>query len=73
MLLQMVMVGERTGTLAETLQRTSSIFDHEQNQSIDKMTAALNPILLIFIAVFVVVVLLAIFLPLMNMTSGLGA
>ncbi len=72
MLLQMVAIGERTAQLEEMLSKTSSIFEQQQSEAIDRMTSALQPILLIIIAGFVMVVMLAIFLPLMDMTSNLG-
>ncbi len=72
MLLQMVAIGERTAQLEEMLSKTSSIFEQQQSEAIDRMTSALQPILLIIIAGFVMVVMLAIFLPLMDMTSDLG-
>ena len=72
MLLQMVAIGERTAQIEEMLTKTSSIFEQQQSEAIDRMTASLQPILLMIIAVFVLVVLLAIFLPLMDMTKNLG-
>lgn len=72
MLLQMVSIGERTNEIEEMLTKTSSIFERQQSEEISRMTAVLQPILLIIIAGFVLIVLLAIFIPLMSMTEGLG-
>ncbi|MEG1710757.1 MAG: type II secretion system F family protein [Clostridia bacterium] len=72
MLLQMVSVGERTGTLDETLDKTSTIFDQQQSEAISRVTMAIQPALVIFIAVFIMIVLLAIFVPMMEITGNLG-
>ncbi|MDD4291283.1 MAG: type II secretion system F family protein [Clostridia bacterium] len=72
-LLQMVMVGEQSGTLDNILDSTSDFFDEQLNTSIKRATGMIQPILLVFIAGVVLCVLLGIFLPIMNLSSSIGA
>lgn len=72
MLIQMVSIGERTGTLDETLSRTSAFFDQQQSDEIGRATGFIQPVLLVFIAALLIVVLLAIFMPMMEIINQLG-
>lgn len=69
----MISIGEKAGSdeLQEMLDNISDSYDVELEQSAEKLTSALNPILLIFLAGMVVFILLAILLPIMNMSSNL--
>lgn len=73
MLLQMVSIGEKTGTLDETLSRSSGYFDQQQNDMINSATNLIQPILLVLIAGMLIVVMLGIFVPLMDIINQLGA
>ncbi len=70
-LIEMVAVGEATGNLEEVLDKISAYFDDELEVEIKNMTAAIEPAMIIFIGLIVVVVLLAIFLPMLDLMSAI--
>ncbi|WP_447894543.1 type II secretion system F family protein [Vreelandella sp. GE22] len=68
---QMVDVGENTGTLGDMLIKVADVFDLEAKRAIDRALAALVPTLTIVMAVVVAAIMLAIMLPLMSLTSNI--
>ena len=62
--LQMMAVGEEAGTLDELLGEVAAYYDQEVEYSIDKLSAAIEPILTVVVAALVLVLAMAIFLPL---------
>lgn len=68
----MISIGEKAGSeeLQEMLDNISESYDIEIQQSADKLTALLNPILLIFMAGIVVFILMAILIPIMKMSNS---
>lgn len=71
MLIQMVSVGETTGKLEEVLDKVNNFFEGELDSEIKKLTAAIEPIMIIIIGAIVVVVLLSIFLPMLDLMSAI--
>lgn len=61
---QMVLVGEKTGTLSTTLLSIVSFYQKEVDRTIDSTLVLLEPALIIFLAVIVVGVVLAVLMPL---------
>ncbi|MDH5547861.1 MAG: type II secretion system F family protein [Gammaproteobacteria bacterium] len=68
--IQMIHVGEESGTLDEMLTEVAEYYEREIDQSIKMLSAALEPLIIIFIAVIVTILALGVFLP---MISLLGA
>lgn len=66
MLIEMILVGESTGSLEEILDKTANYYDDQLEKTISQVTSALEPILIIITALVVVVVILAIFMPMMS-------
>jgi general secretion pathway protein F len=69
--LQMIEVGEQAGELDSMLLKVADIFDVEAKRGIDRMLAALVPTLTVVMAAMVAVIMLAIMLPLMSLTSNI--
>jgi general secretion pathway protein F len=69
--LQMIEVGEQSGQLGPMLLKVADVFDVEVKRGIDRMLAALVPILTVVMAALVAVIMLAIMLPLMSLTSNI--
>lgn len=69
--IQMIEVGEESGKLDVMLLKVASIFDEEAKRSIDRLLAALVPSLTLVMAALVAVIMLAIMLPLMSLTSNI--
>ena len=69
--LQMIEVGEQAGELDTMLMKVADVFDVEAKRGIDRMLAALVPALTVVMAGMVAVIMLAIMLPLMSLTSNI--
>lgn len=62
----MVDVGEQTGALPEMLMKIADNYDDEVDNSVSAMTSLLEPIMIVFLAVVVGSIVVALFLPLFN-------
>ena len=76
MVVSMVQVGEETGALADMLTRIANTYDDEVDNAVAGLTAAIEPALIIFLAVVVGTIVIAMFLPMIKIissVSGAGA
>jgi type IV pilus assembly protein PilC len=62
----MVDVGEQTGALPEMLLKIADTYDEEVDNSVTAMTSLLEPIMIVFLAVIVGSIVVALFLPLVS-------
>jgi type II secretory pathway component PulF len=69
LVLQMISVGETTGGLDGMLMRVTEYYDIEVENAIKKMSTYIEPVLTLFLGVFVLFLALAVFLPWWNMAS----
>jgi type IV pilus assembly protein PilC len=72
MVVSMVDVGEQTGAMPEMLLKIADNFDEEVDNAVSAMTSLLEPIMIVFLAVIVGSIVIAMFLPLINMISNLS-
>ena len=66
---QMVLVGEKTGTLDSTLINIVNFYKKEIDRTIDNLLSILEPALIVFLGVIVAGLMLAILVPLYQMVS----
>jgi len=71
MVISMIDVGEETGQLPEMLLKIADVYDDEVDNSVAGMTAALEPIMIVFLALVVGTIVIALFMPLISIISGL--
>ncbi len=71
MLVEMVGVGESSGTIAQSLDTLADHFDEEVEYKQNKLFTLLEPFLILFVGVIVIVTLLAIYMPIFSLWSGL--
>jgi MSHA biogenesis protein MshG len=64
----MMAVGEGAGTLDELLGEVATYYDQEVEYSINKLSSAIEPILTFVVAIFVLILAMAIFLPLWDIS-----
>jgi general secretion pathway protein F len=64
-------VGEASGELDTMLAKVSDTYDELVANSLGRLNALMGPVLLLFVAGIVIVVLLSTLLPLMQLTSAL--
>jgi MSHA biogenesis protein MshG len=67
LVVQMIVVGERTGELETLLAKISEHYDRETDYAIRNLSTALEPVLLILIGAMVFILALAIFMPMWDM------
>jgi type IV pilus assembly protein PilC len=72
MVISMVDVGEQTGALPEMLIRIADDYDEQVDNAVAAMTSLLEPIMIIFLAVIVGSIVIAMFLPLIAMITNLS-
>jgi type IV pilus assembly protein PilC len=72
MVVSMVEVGEETGALAEMLTRIANTYDDEVDNAVAGMTAAIEPALIIVLAVVVGTIVVAMFLPMIKIISSVS-
>ena len=72
MVVSMVQVGEETGALPDMLTRIANTYDDEVDNAVAGMTAAIEPALIIFLAVVVGTIVIAMFLPMIKIISSVS-
>lgn len=68
--LDMIGIGERSGSLREMLDEVSQFYDAEAEVRLEQLTSLLEPFILAVMAAFIVTILLAIYLPILQMISS---
>ncbi len=68
---QMISVGEETGKMDEVLDKISNVFENESDQKLKAITAAIEPIILIFLGVGVAFLVISVIMPIYNLTTQL--
>lgn len=72
MAVEMIEVGESTGSLAEMLDQVSLFYDEELSTAVERFVALLEPMLLLVMAVVIAVVVLSVYMPLFSMYNLMG-
>ena len=70
--LQMVQVGEESGALDSMLLKTADTFEQETAQAMDRMLAALVPVITLVLAAVVAVVIIAVLVPLYDLAGAIN-
>lgn len=68
----MVEVGEETGELPEMLMKIADNYDDEVDNAVAGLTSVIEPLLIVFLAVIVGVIVIALFLPLVSVIGNLS-
>jgi type IV pilus assembly protein PilC len=71
MVISMVDVGEETGQLPEMLLKVADLYDDEVDNAVAGLTSMMEPIMIVFLAVVVGAIVIALFLPLIGIISGM--
>jgi type IV pilus assembly protein PilC len=69
--LKMVEVGEQTGALQEMLNSLADFYDEEIETNLDRFVTLVEPILLIIMGIVIAGLLLALYMPLFNLSNAL--
>ncbi|MFY9619122.1 MAG: type II secretion system F family protein [Pyrinomonadaceae bacterium] len=68
--IDMIGIGERSGSLREMLDEVATFYDAEAEVKLEQLTTTLEPAILVVMGGIVVVILLAIYLPIIESISG---
>jgi general secretion pathway protein F len=69
--LQMIQVGEESGALDSMLLKTADTFEAETGQALDRMLAALVPIITVVLAAVIGFVIMAVLMPMYQLTGSI--
>lgn len=72
MMLQMLTIGERTGTLDEVLMRSCAFFDNEVESSLNSMTSKIQPIMLMLMGGIIGTLFIAVYSPMLTIMQNLN-
>jgi type IV pilus assembly protein PilC len=72
MVISMVDVGEETGQLPEMLLKIADVYEDEVDNSVSALTSMLEPLMIVVLALVVGVIVMALFLPLIEVIKGLS-
>lgn len=68
----MVNIGEKTGDLENMLTLVADAYDFQVKTKVETLTSVINPVMLIMMAAIVAVVFIAIMVPMLELSTGLG-
>ena len=68
----MIAVGEETGKLPSMLGKIADAYDDEVDNAVAALTSVIEPILIVFLAVIVGIIVVALFLPLTSVIGELS-
>lgn len=66
---QMLAVGEETGNMDEMFETTAEYYEEEFDMAVDRLTEALEPIMIIFMGITVGFIIVAMYMPIFQMGS----
>ena len=72
MVISMVDVGEKTGDMPQMLEKIADTYDEEVDRAVESMTSLIEPVMIVFLAVIVGSIVIAMFLPLIRMIESIS-
>jgi MSHA biogenesis protein MshG len=73
LVLQMIAVGEETGELPDLLEEVAGFYEREVDYTVKNMSAAFEPVLILFVGLMVLVLALGVFLPMWDLIAKVGS
>jgi len=70
--IQMISIGEETGELDAMLMKVAEFYEDEVEQAVKALTSVLEPIMMVFLAGMVAVILLSMYLPMFAIFDKIG-
>ena len=72
MVIQMIAVGEQTGSLDEMLDKVAEFYENEVEAAVNAIMSLMEPLLIIFLGGIIAFFLVAMYMPIFNMAGTLG-
>jgi type IV pilus assembly protein PilC len=70
--IKMIEVGESTGALTEMLNSLADFYDEEIETDVGRFVTLIEPAMLVIMGIVIATIVLALYLPLFNLTSVIG-
>lgn len=67
LIIQMIRIGEQSGALDDMLKKVADIYEQEVNEASDKLQSLIEPVLIMFLAVIVGLIVLSIVVPMFSL------
>mgnify|MGYP001400628966 CR=1 FL=1 len=71
MVCQMISVGEATGALDVMLSKVADFYEEEVDQAVENLTSMIEPIIIVFLGVIIGGLVIAMYMPIFSMASGI--
>ena len=72
MVISMIEVGEETGKLPEMMEKIANTYDEEVDLAVEGLTAMIEPLMIMFLAIVIGTIVIAMFMPLISIIKKLG-
>lgn len=72
MVVSMVDVGEETGALPDMLMKVADNYDDEVDTTVEGLTSIIEPIMIVFLAVIIGTIVIAMFVPLISIIGEMA-
>ncbi|WP_320667392.1 type II secretion system F family protein [Prochlorococcus sp. MIT 1307] len=72
MFTSMFRIGEETGELSQMITKLAEFYEDEVSDSVKALTSIMEPLMIVFVAVFVGLILIAMYLPMFSMMQTVG-
>ncbi|MBF0330700.1 MAG: type II secretion system F family protein [Candidatus Omnitrophica bacterium] len=72
MVTKMVAIGEQSGQLDKMLNKVAEFFDDRVDAAVDALTSMIEPLIIGFLGIVIGFIVMALFLPIINMTQALS-
>ena len=73
LVLQMIAIGEETGELPDLLEEVAGFYEREVDYTVKNLSAAFEPVLIVFVGLIVLILALGVFLPMWDLIAKVGA
>jgi len=70
--IQMIAIGERSGELEEMLETLASSYEKEVGYALQRLTAMINPIMIVFLAFVIGFIVFAVIMPILKINEAVG-
>lgn len=72
LMLNLISIGEKTGDMTNMLSKSAKYFEDEVDSVTDQLTSLLQPVVILFMAAIVGIMIYSLYGPMMNMYDGIG-
>ncbi len=72
MFTSMFRIGEETGELSQMIDKLADFYEEELSSTVKSLTSIIEPLMIVFVAVIVAVILIAMYLPMFGMMNTVG-